>query len=134
MATSPDTTWINKRLRIKAMFDPYDNYDVNHYDCLTKLATTVYEKHNKKPYTGVLQFGHMYNMYGNTEHKLYYPVLIIEYSNEWGKAIIEINRDYECESFNNGQYIYVSPMSNWETVDFWTNLDDNKRKILGRTD
>ena len=134
MATSPDTTWVNKRLQIKTTFNPFDNYDVNHYDCLTKLTTTLYEKHNKKPYTGVLQFGHMYNTYDDPKGELYYPVLIIEYSNEWTKAIIEINRDYDCESFNNGRYLYISPMSNWETVDFWTNLDDNKRKILEGTD
>jgi hypothetical protein len=130
MATSPNTTWILKRLQIKAMFNPFDNYDVNHYDCLTKLATTLYEKHNNKPYAGVLQFGHMWNTIADPNGELYYPVLIIPYSNEWSKTIICMNRDYNCEAFNNGQYIYISPMSNWETIDFWENLDDNKRKIL----
>lgn len=127
---SPNMTWIAKKLQIKAMFNPFDNYDVNHYDCLTKMATTLYEKCYKKPYTGTLQFGHMWNTYDDPNGLLYYPVLIIEQNKEWSRIICDIIRDYNCESFQTQHYIYISPMANWELVDFWKNLDDNKRKIL----
>ena len=130
MNVSPNTTWIPKMLKINIMFDPHDNYDINHYDCLTKLMSNLYKKHNNKPCTKTFQFAHMWDTNKNPDGELYYPVLITEKDNEWYKILNELIDNYSCEIYQTQHYIYVSPMSNWELTDFWENLDADSLKIL----
>ena len=129
-AISAETTWIQKGLRIRPEFNAFDNYDINHYDCLSKLASCMYKKFNKgDDREFIFQFAHMWDIRKDLTGELYYPVLIITIDKDakWTQALNAMEKHYKCEVYKTQYYIYVTPWYHWELADFWLETD---KKIL----